>query len=836
MITTRARTQTQRGAIRATLAPWFAGVCAFGCAVLASGASIHSLYQPERADAGSALSALFEAPDATSLGDDTRPDEINSIAAPLREVGGAVMDLTESGVIAVASGRGFYDPAVLDTARGRIDQREAQLRALADARRSLTRLLSGSELRSEITSSLEAEQYDRMNATGASVRATETEITRSASVAVLSGVAVYSVEDRPDLGEVIVTIASTPVTRGVAGPGDLSGVAISMPIGMALERIRWELTAGVTPPSGSRVCVDPRTGETVWIGYGADVVRTGGGALAGEYRRAAMESAELSARRHLLAMLTGERVELESEIERRSATLDMELSRVGGQDLSDTQIVRELRERDARSVEGELPPGVSLVRFTSEDGVWQHAMVWFSPAAPAAPGAQDALATDARTPTVRGSDRDAGARERSAPAPVPAPAPAQAPAPSRDDCGPDNPEEGLYPRLAEGVGSTLNEAIRDAISSALLGVNGGFLKEQSAIETRLRQAITETTASLESVGDLSRLDSRNIEVATEGMIAGFDILDQRVQADGGRWVKLCVKVRRFDKTARAAKPAQIMLLPSASDADGGWFQLFEDRVRASSAGEVFSGELVPMLNNSRFSVIERDLLGMADAELARIAAEVDRGRMGAGELAGFGLRVGAEYVCIPKIFVLEGERNRRQVGRDLFQIEETLRVRVSLRVVDVATGESVSPPPITISWGPVELKRLRDAGQIADQFSFALYHAARDASGELLIELDRHEIERYFIPPEQAVGTVLRAPSGADRTVRLRLGPAHAAEGQVLEVYRLEKEAFGGKLEWIPTRLGTIRLRGMFPGSTVATAELLDGEVEVGAVCFPGSR
>jgi len=829
MSTTRARTNEKQGAIRATIAAWFAGVCAICCAAIAGGASLHDLDQPERADAGAALSLLFEEPGATSLRENARPSAIETIAAPFREVGGAAMEVTGSGVIAVASGRGFYDPRELDTTRGRIAQREAQLRALADARRSMTRLLSGSELRSEITSSLEAEQYDRMNATGASVRATETEITRSASGAVLSGVAVYTVEDRPDLGEVIVTIASTPVTRGVAGPGDLSGAAISMPIGMALDRIRWELAAGVTPPSGARVCVDPRSGDTVWIGYGADVVRAGGGALAGEYRRAAMESAEMSARRHLLAMLTGERVELETEIERRSATLDMELSRVGGQDLSDTQIVRELREREARSVEGELPPGVSLVRFASEDGVWQHAMVWYSPAASVA---QDAIATDARAPTVRASGRDAGASERSAPAS----ASLQASAPARDDCGPDNPEEGIYPRVTEGVGSTLNEAIRDAISSALLNVNGGFLKEQSAIETRLRQAITETTASLESVGDLSRLDSRNIEVATEGMIAGFDILDQRVQADGGRWVKLCVKVRRFDKTARAAKPAQIMLLPAVADADGGWFQLFEDRVRGASAGEIFSGELVPMLNSSRFSVIERDLLGMADAELARIAAEVDRGRMGAGELAGFGLRVGAEYVCLPKIFVLDGERNRRQVGRDLFQIEETLRVRVSLRVVDVATGESVSPPPITLSWGPVELKRLRDAGQIADQLSFALFNAARAASDELLIELDRHEIERYFIPPAQAVGTVLRAPSGADRTVRLRLGPAQAAEGQVLEVYRLEKEAFGGKLEWIPTRVGTIRLRGMFPGSTVATAELLDGEVEVGAVCFPASR
>ena len=115
---------------------------------------------------------------------------------------------------------------------------------------------------------------------------------------------------------------------------------------------------------------------------------------------------------------------------------------------------------------------------------------------------------------------------------------------------------------AEGVGSSLNEAVDKALVQAISMVNGKSIESETLLKTKSQSKSTNEGSEFSNEKEMQD----EIKSRTNGIVDGYKILDQSKTQSGNVKVKLEVKIAKFKlpKSAKRKKIAVIDFIPRQS--------------------------------------------------------------------------------------------------------------------------------------------------------------------------------------------------------------------------------------------------------------------------------
>ena len=177
-----------------------------------------------------------------------------------------------SGFGFVATGSGVYEKHS-NVIAARVSQRNAYLKAFMDAKRHLAEGLFGLTNESK-TKVAETVSTIIEQASGGGLKNVSEQTNESIDQKVegmLRGFVVYDVFDDFDVGQVFVTIVTTPKTQGHCRRPDMDSIS-AVSVREGLEQILAEANKGLIPPVGGKTIFVPQTGELAFVGFGSAVV------------------------------------------------------------------------------------------------------------------------------------------------------------------------------------------------------------------------------------------------------------------------------------------------------------------------------------------------------------------------------------------------------------------------------------------------------------------------------------------------------------------------------------------------------------------------------------
>lgn len=223
----------------------------------------------------------------------------------------------------------------------------------------------------------------------------------------LAGYVTFDVYDNVDSKHVRVSLISTPKTRAQISLNRGAVTQTTDPNDI-FRQVVTDINRGVLPPMGAKVLTNETTGEVILLGYGSAIIRENSNArVASRLKDTANRQSQTRARAALLGTLQGEEVYWQGGFDERQIEsaqqfeyedpylADPETVNLLSQDKE--MFLNHLTTADdyGTIARGELPAGVSMRSFTSEDGHWQYSVAVYSPTL-------EAVATQAAEQTQQG--------------------------------------------------------------------------------------------------------------------------------------------------------------------------------------------------------------------------------------------------------------------------------------------------------------------------------------------------------------------------------------------------------------------------------------------------
>jgi len=347
-----------------------------------------------------------------------------------------LIDNTQDGVMTIAVGSGV---GLLSTGSASyqtydninatlLSKRAAYNQAFLAAKKGLVEYQKGAEV---VCSNLVSMQMDYIDSGTDSMGNTSTSSKEGCADSVagsLAGYVTYDVFDDTDKKSVRISVISTPKTREQI-QANTGAVSVVSDPNEVFKQVVSDIQKGVMPPLGAKVLTNANTGEVVLMGFGSAIIRQNNNArIASRLADAAMRQSQTRARAALLGTMQGEeiywrgsfdesQVESTEQFEYEDPVLQ-DPSEVEKLDQERTVFLNQFKEtQDYGSLtKGQLPPGVGLRSFVSEDGYWQYTVAVYAPslsaAAKEAARDQQARGKDARD--ARGGVNNKGANPRGA--------------------------------------------------------------------------------------------------------------------------------------------------------------------------------------------------------------------------------------------------------------------------------------------------------------------------------------------------------------------------------------------------------------------------------------
>jgi len=314
-------------------------------------------------------------------------DAVNAaVAENVREL--AAGDTPEVGakMVQFPSGLGFV---------ARLSKRKAYVTAFVRAKKNLAEMLGGltSAGKETIRESLLNINLPDEEMTNIS---TETQEALEQAVAMmLRGFVVYSVKDDEPQNMVLVSIVTTPKTRGQLARPAPNVIEVD-DLRKGLDEVIAEVRSGLVPPVGGRIIAMRPTGETAFVGFGSSIVRTSTRpAVQAKLNLSAQQIAKMRAQDALCGLIIGDRaawrgsvIESQKDIVREFESLkrDDPLARedptaVRKLDQAREQFVSRMEATDVyRSARrGILPPGVNTKTWFDGNHAWAYGMSIYVP-------------------------------------------------------------------------------------------------------------------------------------------------------------------------------------------------------------------------------------------------------------------------------------------------------------------------------------------------------------------------------------------------------------------------------------------------------------------------
>jgi curli biogenesis system outer membrane secretion channel CsgG len=235
---------------------------------------------------------------------------------------------------------------------------------------------------------------------------------------------------------------------------------------------------------------------------------------------------------------------------------------------------------------------------------------------------------------------------------------------------------GVIEVKSEGNGPTKNDAILDAIVSAISQVNGADIAAQTAVTVREQSKQTSEGDDYVNSEDFKR----KVATTTNGIVQSWSLLSASQDASlNNIWLATVdIKISKY-KSSDQLKRLRMALVP---------FRIGEElknKASAESFGRTFTEQLQNYLTDSRrFAMLDREFLGEQNAELKLIR----NGGAKTEELARLGNRAGTDYLIvgvIEKAYSQSTTRTLQTTGQKVVTVESG--GGINYRIIDVATTQ-----------------------------------------------------------------------------------------------------------------------------------------------------
>ncbi len=367
-----------------------------------------------------------------------------------------------------------------------------------------------------------------------------------------------------------------------------------------------------------------------------------------------------------------------------------------------------------------------------------------------------------------------------------------------------------------GRGSDRGQAVKNALCDAVSRVRGvkvdsgsyefAFRGAGAGIET---QQPGGSRLQFDSVGVTTRGTAYTTEI--EGLVKGYDVLEEKQLQDGSYQVKLKVSVFDYGARGRTGR-IKIALMPAKTMNRS--YSFLGLTVSGETLSKLFSHLLaVGLTQTNKFAVLDRESVTDFDRE-KRVVFSQDAPLR---ERARIAETLGAHYLLIGTITRARIEKIERYLRAARYTSQEfKARFVFDYRLVDSSTKQVVFA---SIAQKYLEDEQVRD---LADEWDPAEWDPAqvRDA----FLTVVANEVVEEIIDRVYPTRIVAIQPDG---TVVLNLGGSRISEGMLLDVFAEGRQVrdpdTGESLGRIENRVGTVEIQRV--GHTIAFAKVIDGGV-----------
>ncbi len=318
------------------------------------------------------------------------------ISAPNMQAGMAsafkqLMDEGSDGVkvVATSTGMGILSAATANyhtydnINATNLDKRGAYMKAFTEARKELVAHMNGIKNSCESAVKTNLMTIDTGKEGIANSSSSTSEKCGESVEGMLAAYIVYSVNDNVKDHSVSMVIASSTKTRGTVSRIGGAEIVTDDPQA-AFKDIATEISSFATPPMGAKMIVNPRTNEDIIIGFGSAIVRQNSNPEAArELKKAASDQARTRARNALVSFLQGDKLYWSGGFDEKQMSSSEQFANQTDDNgkpkdplvfdkTKDTFLNTMQHGNDYQTVtQGNIPPGVQLKNFTSEDGYWE---------------------------------------------------------------------------------------------------------------------------------------------------------------------------------------------------------------------------------------------------------------------------------------------------------------------------------------------------------------------------------------------------------------------------------------------------------------------------------
>ncbi|WP_029773716.1 hypothetical protein [Pseudoalteromonas sp. TB51] len=311
----------------------------------------------------------------------------------------ALIDDNEDGIkmIQVGSGTGIlsigsnYYKTYENINATLLSKRSAYVQAGLIAKKQMVQNMTGLQQQCETAASITMDRIDTGVEGASNSKASLTENCKESLSGMLAGYVTFDVFDDPEEKMVRVSLISTPKTR-LQTKSNRGIIAVTTNPNEIFQQVIEDVKSGVLPPVGSKVLTNAATGEVIVIGYGSAIIRQDKNKSMGrQLRQMAKSQSQTRARSALIATMQGESVTWQGKMDEKQfeGSENFKYDDPYLQDPTQVKILDEQRETFVNQVkqsneyktiaQGQLPAGVNVKNFTSDDKYWQYSVAVYAP-------------------------------------------------------------------------------------------------------------------------------------------------------------------------------------------------------------------------------------------------------------------------------------------------------------------------------------------------------------------------------------------------------------------------------------------------------------------------
>lgn len=225
--------------------------------------------------------------------------------------------------------------------------------------------------------------------------------------------------------------------------------------------------------------------------------------------------------------------------------------------------------------------------------------------------------------------------------------------------------------VTTGSGRTEKDAIKDALVTAIAQVKGISIssKEMVQIREQIQNENTNSNTNYQS----------NINSQTSGVISSFEVLEsEKSKLMGGYKVKVKANIPSYN-TGPQINRLRLAVTPFRISKD------IRDVNSAEKYAKTWANTLEEgLVQSRRFAMLDRSFTEITNKEIQQYT----NGHFSNSELARLGQRAGADYLVtgeLRKFSTIDKSVNNPLTGERI--VRNNLNVELSLRLIDVATGQ-----------------------------------------------------------------------------------------------------------------------------------------------------